>query len=289
MADMGCVTAKATRIGNRRNNQDRLAITRSDSGILLILADGMGGHADGDLAALTLVETIKQHYRDADKPVSKPKRFLEQAIRAAHDAVMQAGHRQVPPTTPCTTCVVCLVQDNTAWWAHVGDSRFYLLRDRQVECRTRDHSYVEDLFHKGEISEDEMLRHPMRNYLTECVGGKRRHPNITHGRYTQLQDGDLLLLCSDGLWGPLSDTQIIERLYRGRLSEAVSELAYQAEHVSYPSSDNISLIAVRFKQRVRKSDEKPALPAATSKMSALSTAIHDIRQAIEDFGHELKK
>ena len=127
---------QATRTGNRKHNEDRIGIRADEDSVILVLADGMGGHAQGELAAETLVATILAAFDDEKKPVTRPDKFLPRVIKRAHDAVMDAGLKQDPPTTPCTTCVVCIIQDGNAWWAHVGDSRLYLMRNGSMEFHT---------------------------------------------------------------------------------------------------------------------------------------------------------
>ncbi|GMR07374.1 MAG: hypothetical protein BMS9Abin26_0377 [Gammaproteobacteria bacterium] len=292
---MGYVLASATRLGNRQNNQDRIGAARDGAGIILILADGMGGHAHGELAANTLVDTVKNHYEEEIKPIADPVSFLESSIRDAHDQVIDWGQKQDPVCTPCTTCVVCLVQDGVAWWAHVGDSRLYLLRKDKVEFRTRDHSYVEDLFNCGEIGKKEMASHPMRNYVTQCIGGKKHYPRIVTARMV-LQPNDVIMMCSDGLWGSLEEDYICHSLGKTNLPEVVEEMAYQAEQLSYPSSDNISVIAMRWISQpaaARRGQTTPLKTKVTEKSASagfdLGDAILEINKAYEEFQNEIKK
>lgn len=285
------------RIGNRPSNQDRVGVATGDGNVLLVLADGLGGYADGELAAQTLVDSVIEAYRRTSQPITQPLPFLDRLIRSAHAAVIDAGHRQTPPSKPCTTCVVCLVQKGTAWWAHVGDSRLYLLRQRTVVCRTRDHSYVEELCQQGLLRPGETVSHPKRNYITQCIGGTERQPRISHGPSTSLERADIILLCSDGLWSAVDEMTLAERLAEGELHEAVNDIAYQAEQVSYPHSDNISAVAFRWD-----GNRSYATPAAQgcipcpqqsattdAQMSNTSMAIREIERALEEFGHELKR
>lgn len=292
---MGFVLASATRLGNRQSNQDRIGAARDGASIILLLADGMGGHAHGELAAITLVDTMKNHYEEEIKPIANPASFLESSIRDAHDQVIALGQKQDPPCTPCTTCVTCLVQDGVAWWAHVGDSRLYLIRKNKIAFRTRDHSYVEDLFNCGEIGKREMATHPMRNYVTQCIGGKKHYPRIATA-CMDLQPNDVIMMCSDGLWGSLDKDYIRNSLGKANLPEAVEEMAYQAEQLSYPGSDNISVIAVRWnnkqaatRHRQTTSGKAKGVKKSTTKGFDLGDAILEINKAYKEFQNEIKK
>jgi hypothetical protein len=110
-----------------------------------------------------------------------------------------------PEIRPRATCAVCLVQGSSAYWAHVGDSRVYQLRSGKVFERTRDHSHVELLLRAGRITESQAQAHPMRNYVECCIGGDPVLPEMTLSGRRALLPGDVLMLCSDGLWSGLSD------------------------------------------------------------------------------------
>jgi serine/threonine protein phosphatase PrpC len=287
---MEYLIGQATRTGNRKHNEDRIAVCAVDDSVILVLADGMGGHEQGELAAQTLVDTIVSEFKTEPKPVARPARFINRIIKQAHDAVMDAGFKQDPPTTPCTTCVVCIVQHGYAWWAHVGDSRLYLVRDGSIQFQTRDHSHVENLLRRGEINASQAENHPMRNYLTECIGGKINYPEIDSSKKTRLKKGDTLLLCSDGLWGALKQQQLLDGIQRDNLDELSDELAYLAEQESFPGSDNISLITFRMLDP----DSKPARknkqsPASSNKTARLEGAIDEINKAIREFESEMRQ
>jgi serine/threonine protein phosphatase PrpC len=280
---------QATRTGNRKHNEDRLGVRADQDSVILVLADGMGGHAQGELAAETLVTTILDAFNRESKPLTRPDKFLHRAIKQAHDAVMDEGFKQDPPTTPCTTCVVCIVQDGYAWWAHVGDSRLYLLRDGVIEYHTRDHSHVEDLLRKGEIKESQVENHPMRNYLTQCIGGKINYPEISVSKRTWLNKGDMLLLCSDGLWNGLDESQLSSGLHGDNLDQLSDQLAYLAEQETFPGSDNISLITFRMENpESERVDSAGGMSRSGKPASKLKGAIEEINKAIQEFENEMR-
>ena len=287
--------AQTNRLGNRESNQDRLNIFETRDCVLLVLADGMGGHKGGEIAAEITLETLEKHFRSATKPLSSPRAFLEIAMEAAHNNIHQASKFKVGSFEPRTTCIACLLQNNNAYWAHVGDSRLYLLRHGHMIMRTQDHSYVEDLRQQGQISEQEMLKHPMRNYLTECLGGDRGRPNIAFGEYHELEANDVLLLCSDGFWSQLQQQQLYSISNAGDIDARLDELADLAERQYYPQSDNISAIVARWLEQQPATTGKINKPATAgskhakrSDDAAVDDAIDAITSALEQYENELK-
>ena len=256
-------------LGNRKNNQDRLGVAESHGGIVLILGDGLGGKPGGELAAETLVKSVEHELRHEIMPVEEPEKLLKKLIIKAHYAVLATGKKQNPPVEPGSTAVLCLIQNKKAWWAHVGDSRFYFFRDGLPIYRTQDDSFVEQLYQKGELSIEKRDGHPMRNYVTQCIGLMENEPNVTVSKGVDLQVGDTLLLCSDGFWEPLDDAQIGSNLIDGSVKDAITKLATRAEQTSYPRSDNttalamkvISLQDIKKESRDKKTtSKKPATP-----------------------------
>lgn len=290
-------TGIANRLGNRPSNQDRCTIIERGDSVLLLLADGMGGHKRGEVAAQEMIDSIGRSFRQQPLPMADAAAFLRNSVTQAHYDIRQRGQQLTPPEFPRTTCVACLIQSGVAHWAHVGDSRLYLLRAHEVMARTRDHTYIEELRQHNVISEQEMSRHPMRNYVTHCLGGPEEAPPITLSEETGLRFDDIILLCSDGLWNALDVRGITHLLDKRTLDEAVNLIAEEAERTSYPNSDNISLVALRllpdvevntgFTLNEAASAPKPAGP--TQKKDHLSTAIDHIREAIDEYHNEIRK
>lgn len=237
----------ANRLGNRRENQDRIGVVETPSTLVLVVADGMGGMSGGKLAAETFVNSIVRSTNNTRLPPQDPVVFLEQVIKIGHYDVVAAGRRQHPPIEPGTTCVVCVLQDGYAWWAHVGDSRLYHLRRGHIISRTRDHSRVEKLLQEGRIRSQDRHHHPEQNIITRCIGCNITLPEPSFSRQTVLEREDILLLCTDGLWGALAESQLGDALCSSRLDTDLNALAQHAESESYPKSDNISAIALRWR------------------------------------------
>jgi serine/threonine protein phosphatase PrpC len=144
---------------------------------------------------------------------------------------------------------MCLVQDSAAYWAHVGDSRIYQMRQQQVLERTRDHSHVELLLREGLINESEVSAHPLRNYVECCLGGDAAIPEMSITSRRVLKPGDLLVLCTDGLWGNLGDQDFARLSAESIVSlrDSLFELATQAVQLGAPHSDNTTAAALRWR------------------------------------------
>jgi len=235
-------------LGNREENQDRVAIAVGEGSAFLAVVDGMGGHADGARAAETAIRTMVEQFWEASQPLFDPEGFLHLTIGRAHDAVVLLGQGLPPEIRPRATCAICLVQGSSAYWAHVGDSRVYLLRDGEICDRTRDHSHVELLLRAGRITEQQALVHPMRNYVECCIGGDPVLPEMTLSGRRALKPGDLLLLCSDGLWSGLNDEQVVTlgRRPDQELRQSLADLGQRAVLSSAPFADNTTAAAIRW-------------------------------------------
>ncbi len=242
-------TADVSLIGHREENQDRVAVAAADDAVLLAVIDGMGGHAEGARAAETALATLLEAFWQTPHPIFDPLGFLHLSLGKAHEEVVKLGVGLAVEARPRATCAVCLVQETGAFWAHVGDSRVYQLRASQVVERTRDHSHVEVLLREGLITEAEVHGHPMRNYVECCLGGDAALPEMSISTRRRLQAGDVLLLCTDGLWANLKDQDFVRFAQSGApsLREALTELGTQAVAASAPYSDNTSAAALRWR------------------------------------------
>lgn len=231
--------------GDREDNQDRAAVATTEGAALLVVMDGMGGHAYGARAAETGCKVLLELFAAESKPLFDPLGFLHLALGRAHAAVVAIGSKLAVDLRPRATCAVCLVQRQEAWWAHVGDSRVYHLRGGAVLSRTRDHSHVEQLLREGSIREEEIPGHPMRNFVECCLGGEAQLPEMTISRRQPLQDGDILMVCSDGVWSNLKDPEIAGLLKaggkgNGSSRSSLERLVERAVAASAPHSDNAS-------------------------------------------------
>jgi serine/threonine protein phosphatase PrpC len=239
--------AEVSLTGDREDNQDRVGVAASDGASLLVVMDGMGGHAWGARAAETGCKVMLELFRAETKPLFDPLGFLHLALGRAHDAVVAIGTRLAVEMRPRATCAVCLVQRNEAFWAHIGDSRVYHLRGGAVVSRTRDHSHVEQLLREGSIREEEVSGHPMRNFVECCLGGEAMLPEMTLSRRQPLEDGDVIMACTDGVWSNLKDAEIAALLkpHAGNGStRSLEELVERAVAASAPHSDNATAASI---------------------------------------------
>ncbi len=240
--------AKVSALGDRQDNQDRAAVVVADEAALMLVFDGMGGHSDGARAAETGLNVVQQLFMDTQLPVFDPQGFLYMALAAAHDEVVSLGMDVAVDFRPRATCAICLVQEGGAFWAHIGDSRIYQVRDGQVLTRSRDHSHVEVLIQEGAITEEEALDHPMRNFVECCIGGDAPVPDMSITGKQLLETGDVLLACTDGLWSGLTDVDMAAIGTPGdnNLADNLKSLSMQALKVNSPYSDNTTGTALRW-------------------------------------------
>jgi serine/threonine protein phosphatase PrpC len=177
--------------------------------------------------------------------LKKPDRFFEESFQAAHKEIHQYREANNLPETPRTTIVACVVQHGTAIWAHCGDSRLYWMRNGQILARTRDHSRIETLIAQGKVDPSERDTHPERNRLFNCLGAPNV-PLVEVSRRATLQAGDLMLLCSDGLWSTLPDHLIAHELHSNTIVRAVPGMVRTATEVAGKKSDNVTALAMMW-------------------------------------------
>ena len=238
---------QASHIGNRRFNQDRVAYAYSNDALLLVLADGMGGHLHGELAASLTIETFVETFgRHAQPRIAEPDKYILGTMRHAHERIMRLPHDQDMGGFPGTTCVAALIQDGKMYWGHAGDSRLYLLRDGAVFAKTNDHSVVQQWVESGKLSEEQARVHPQRNHITNCLGGIEDVFYMEAGEPIALKSGDVLLLGSDGLWGPFSDRELVESFFALPVNEVLDHLVGLALEREDGHSDNVTGLAVRW-------------------------------------------
>ncbi|MDZ4201080.1 MAG: protein phosphatase 2C domain-containing protein [Gallionella sp.] len=250
---------QASHIGNRKYNQDRVAYVYSCDALLLVLADGMGGHLHGELAASITIETFVESFgRVAQPRIDNPQQFIADTMRHAHERIMKFPHEK-EKSFPGTTCVVALIQDGKMYWGHAGDSRLYLLREGVVWAKTRDHSMVYQWLEWGMISAEEARIHPQRNQITNCLGGIENMFYVEPGEPVELESGDVLLLGSDGLWGPFTDQELISAFVGRPVAEVLDSLIVRAMERENGHSDNVTGLALRWGNGERAHDTSEAV------------------------------
>jgi serine/threonine protein phosphatase PrpC len=274
-----CTLAQETRIGARKMNQDRIGYWRTGHALLMVVADGLGGHLHGEIAAQVAVQHFATAFqRDARPLLGAPDVFLSRSMNGAHGAILREAQRLDLSDTPRTVIVACVVQEGYAYWTHVGDCRLYLVRRGSILQRTRDHTVVQQLLDAGRIREEAITTHPDRNRLLQCLGSMQAPRPETVER-ARLKRDDLIVLCSDGLWGPLTQRQLLHALVTRELKQAVPQLADLAEVRAGPQCDNVSLLAMAWgEDEVVPADEPPTVPA-----EELPTDVQDFTATDPDF------
>lgn len=264
-----------SRVGARPYNQDRIGHWYTRDSLLLVLADGMGGHLMGEVAAQIAVDTLAASFqKDAQTRIPDPDLFLFRAVGRIHAAIDEYARKLNLPDSPRTTLVASIVQDGTAWWTHIGDSRLYFIRRGSIVARTRDHTRVQQLVDQGRIREESVSSHPERNMLLQCLGGGHA-PRIEPAASARLAKDDILLLCSDGFWGPLTQRQLLGTLAEKSIIDGLPELMTLAETRAGPQCDNVSVVAIGW------GEEEVAQPLATATPATVPS--YDLPTDIQDF------
>ena len=240
-------SADISLLGGREENQDRVATAVSAHAALLVVVDGMGGHADGVRAAQVTQQVIIEAFWQVAQPLFDPLGFLHLALGRAHDEVVKLGTQLPLEQRPRATCAVGLMQQRASWWAHIGDSRLYHIRRGALVTRSRDHSHVELLLREGLINAEQALTHPMRNYVECCLGGDPILPDMSLTRRRPLEPNDVVMACTDGLWGGLRDEEIVSELGTpGVLRDKLAKLGERAVKRASHLGDNASAAALRW-------------------------------------------
>ena len=235
---------QVSRKGGREKNEDRVGYCYTRESGLFALADGMGGHPEGEVASQLALQTMAALFQRAAKPTLKdPTKFLNEAIAAGHHQLLRYATQRALIDTPRTTLVACVLQGDAAYWAHCGDSRLYLVRGAKLVGRTRDHSYAElqETLSRVVPANDAYNR----NVLFTCLGGPTK-PIVDAVGPLLMQGGDRLLMCSDGLWGNVDDETVTDRLAALPISQAVPDLVELALRNGGERCDNVTALAVEW-------------------------------------------
>ena len=260
-------------IGARSTNQDRMGYCFSREALLAVVADGMGGHMRGEVAAQLAMQAAAALFQKHAQPrLRDPAAFLDEALRAGHRELHRYRELHEMPECPRTTIIACVIQDNHAWWAHAGDSRLYVIRRGKVAARTRDHSKVENLVNLGLITAEESETHPERNKVLNCLGSPFE-PSVEVNARFPLRTDDVLLLCSDGFWSGLREADLASTLSDSEpVAESVPRLVRKAVDKNGANADNTTALALRWHEETDP-DEVPTLSSLGLPDGAVTTTI----------------
>lgn len=229
-----------SRRGGRNINEDRMGYCYTREAALFVLADGMGGHPDGEVAAQIALQVVSAQFQQKARPaLEEPRVFLEEALLQAHRQILRYASGKGMVDTPRTTLVAAVVQDGCATWIHCGDSRLYWLRNEELLERTRDHSYSE----MRKVSP--LVNQSNRNVLFTCLGSPSK-PIYDVSESRPLEQGDRLLLCSDGLWSSVQTPELLQHMHNRPVAQSVPVLVDSALRRAGDASDNVTAIAMEW-------------------------------------------
>jgi serine/threonine protein phosphatase PrpC len=291
-----------SRQGDRKGNEDRVGYSYSRDVLLMTIADGMGGHIDGEVAAeLAVTEITRRFQQEARNKLKKPAEFLTSAIQSAHRSIVSHAVENNLLECPRTTVVACIVQNGNAYWAHAGDSRLYVLRRGELVAATQDHSRVQMMIEAGEITEEMAARHPERNKIFSCLGGVVP-PQIAVAREFPLESGDTIVLSTDGFWAQIPGNILGSMLRKQTLVELMPGLLAEAQRRAKGESDNLSVVAMTWENQddmrvadtASLDDEEFASSSNTTEMldsavTAEDVTDEDIERAINEIQKAIRK
>ena len=240
-SDIGCL---------RQNNEDSFGYWEPEDdqqflrkGRLAVVADGMGGYEGGQEASRLAVETLVEVYRAFGG--DDPQAALVEALQTAHEQIREYSFAHPELRGMGTTCTAAAIVQDALYYVHVGDTRLYLIRDGQITRVTRDHSYVGRLVESGMISREEAETHPQRNILTAALGTNPDLIMDSPGQPEPLRPEDVLLICSDGLWGQVRDSEILDAVENKSAEQTGRKLIELARERGGP--DNITVEVLRLR------------------------------------------
>ena len=272
---------QSSRQGGRVYNQDRIAYSYSKEALLAVVADGMGGHRHGEVAAQLAVTSLADAFeRQALPRLQDPSAFLREHLSQVHDAIGNFARANALIEAPRTTIVAAVLQRNKLYCAHAGDSRLYHFRQGTLLHRTEDHSVVQMLYRRGQIAAEDMQRHPDRNKIYNCLGGEKA-PVIEIGEPRQLRDGDTLLLCSDGMWAAIDDTRLAAALHAAPMTESLPRLLDVAAALNGPNGDNLSAIGLQW------GDDAFGVSTLDMPLDAATTILNPVASQSPEAKHDL--
>lgn len=257
-SEWNCVIGVDSRQGGRSENQDNFACSDTPFGLLVVVCDGMGGGPSGASASSLAVQAITQSVTHASQGLM-PEAVLKNAVIEANSLLRHTIKEHPQLAGMGTTCVAVLVTPVLATIVHVGDSRLYLIRNKQLRFRTADHSVVGDMVRKGELTEEDARRAANSNVLTRALGiSDEIQPEIDK---VQLQENDKLALCTDGIWGMISENQLVGQLSEEKrleilvpqIMDGIEAIGKQQANANY---DNLTLAIIQNLPKIKSNDEK---------------------------------
>jgi serine/threonine protein phosphatase PrpC len=292
-----------SKVGDRKGNEDRVGYSYSKDVLMMVIADGMGGHEQGEVAAeIAVTEITRRFQQEARNKLKKPFDFLVSAIQSAHRAIVSHAVERNLLECPRTTCVACVIQNGYAFWAHGGDSRLYILRRGALVAATQDHSKIQQMIDSGQITPEQAAKHPDRNKIFSCLGGVVP-PHIDIGREVKMETGDTVMLSTDGFWAQVPAPLIASMLQKQAVTSLMPGLLNEAQRRAQGESDNITVVAMtweaqddaRVSDTASLDDEEFATSTNTTEQldapnaELVDVTDDDIERAIAEIQNAIKK
>jgi len=239
LSDVGCV---------REVNEDSIRVVRPTNpneltkrGILVAVADGMGGHNAGEIASRLAVEVVVQRYADETQD---PGNALAQSIEQANRIIVDAASKDARYAGMGTTCTALLLRGGLAYCAHVGDSRLYLVRGNDILLMTEDHSAVMDMVKRGTITAEEARHHPDKSVIVRALGARADVEVATWEKPLSVRPGDTFLICSDGLYDVVEDNELFDAMRGVSPQLACERLVELARQRGGPDNITVGIVSV---------------------------------------------
>jgi serine/threonine protein phosphatase PrpC len=266
-----------SRKGGRSNNQDRMGYSFNRESAFFAVADGMGGHPEGEVAAqIALQSSSNLFQRRPLRNQTEATHFLEAALLYAHREILKYANGKGMPVGPRTTFVACTIVDGWLTTIHCGDSRLYLIRNGVLWNRTRDHSYAEQPHLLSPQAREKDIN---RNVLFTCLGSPV-DPLFSVSEPIELQEGDKIFLCSDGLWGPLVDEEIVDELWDQPIAKSSNNLVELALRRAGIHSDNVTVLTVSWDHQNQRLDDPTTIFTHTLTEGVYASTITDATKLI---------
>jgi serine/threonine protein phosphatase PrpC len=236
---------QTSQIGGRKKNEDRMGYSYSKAAAIFLVADGLGGHPAGEVASQISLQVVMALFREQAQPrIADVAQFMHAAMLQVHQNLLEYAATHAMADTPSTTLVIAMIQDRKLYFGHCGDSRLYLIRDATIMAQTRDHSL---LVRDGAGSTEAEIWSHSRHTLYSCLGASSA-PIIELAEPVTLQFGDRFLLCSDGLWGSVDDSDIIHTLHTSEVADGTLSLVKLALRNGGPHGDNVTAVSVNWEE-----------------------------------------
>lgn len=242
---MSIIVGNASHTGMVRTvNEDYFGYYKIDDIALLVIADGMGGHQGGKVASKIAVDSIREYFESQLRNRAVVESLIDESLNTANRMIRDYASADMGLYGMGATVILLVIRDRTAYFRHLGDCRLYLIRNNEIRRMTKDHTLVQRLLDDGIITKAESLFHPERNIVTKALGGRFYLEFDEPVATLLLEEGDRLLMCSDGLFDLMSDEEIGEIAKRGEPQSSAEALVSEANRRG--GNDNITVQVVLY-------------------------------------------